>query len=109
MEVDMENIQPEFRRGHTVDRNGCAVASFISSLVGLFLFVILLVNDVDDIPDSIFIVLFLPMIILPILGVIFGSLSFNSMRGKGMGIAGFVISVILLLLIFLLLIAGSMV
>ncbi|MNP83738.1 hypothetical protein D3C76_1827770 [compost metagenome] len=51
-------------------------------------------------------IMFIFASVLLILGVIFGSLSFKSSRGKGLGIAGFIISIITLLLFVFLLLVG---
>ncbi|MNE18968.1 hypothetical protein D3C76_308550 [compost metagenome] len=102
----MEVIRPEYRPSHKADRYGFAVTSFIASIIGLIVFSFLFIGDPDQFSDEAAAFIFLLLLILPIIGIVFGSLSLNSMRGKGLGIAGFIISIIILVLLIFFLIVG---
>ncbi|MNN35297.1 hypothetical protein D3C76_1203130 [compost metagenome] len=100
----MEIIHPENRPNHGVDRYGFAVTSFIASMIGLITIVYIMTSD--NYSDGAVVSSILLLFISSILGVIFGSLTFTSKRGKGYGIAGFVISILSLVFFIFLLIVG---
>ncbi|MBA9084864.1 tetrahydromethanopterin S-methyltransferase subunit F [Fontibacillus solani] len=102
----MEVIRPEYRPSHKADRYGFAVTSFIASMIGGLVFSFLFVGDPDQLSDGAAAFIFLLWVVLPILGIVFGSLSLSSMRGKGLAIAGFVISIIILVLLIFFLFVG---
>ncbi|SDE97552.1 hypothetical protein SAMN04488542_10484 [Fontibacillus panacisegetis] len=105
----MESIYPENRPSYGVDRYGFAITSFIAGMIGFLTLLFILTNDPDNYSDGTAVIAILLIIISSILGVIFGSLAFSSKRGKGLGIAGFVISIISLVFFIFLLIVGILV
>ncbi|MNI05698.1 hypothetical protein D3C76_849990 [compost metagenome] len=105
----MEIIRPDNRPSPSSDRYGMAITSFISGLLGALLFIIMMVPDLDYFSDAAVFFMVILTFVLLILGVIFGSISFTAKRGKGFGIAGFIISVTTLLLFLFLLLVGILV
>jgi hypothetical protein len=88
------------------NRSGFAIASFVLSLVGFFIFLIFLAAIGYNADDAVTGFLALFMLIIDLIGIVFGSLSFKSSSLKGMAIAGFVIAVVPVCLVFVLLMLG---
>lgn len=90
------------------DRYVFAVTSFIVSLISIFMFVGMFAMSLNDMSDAAVGLIFVANLFFLVLGIIFGAMSLKSTRGKGLGISGFVVSLIVLALLFLLLLIGSM-
>jgi hypothetical protein len=88
------------------DRAAFAITSFILSAVGIFTFLIMLVLSAGDGNDMVIGLIAYLALLLFIISLIFGVLSFRSIRFKGLGIAGVVVSVSTLGVLIIMLIIG---
>lgn len=89
------------------NRSGFAITSFVMSVVGFFIFLLLVAaaagNRADDAVLGLLAIL---LLFVDVFGIVFGALSLKSSSLKGLAIAGFVIAIVPISLFFILILMG---
>lgn len=93
-----------------VCRRGFALTSFILSLASLFsmvmIFFFAIAASYEGQFDLIVGLLALFVMLLTVLGIVFGSISLRTSKGKGFAIAGFTMNITIILVLTLILVIG---